>query len=78
MFGRSTAKTKVLKKFSKITASVRLNVYLSKKLYEEAIADWERLVIKFPRTQVRKVASAFDIKLLAYIEIYENFIETSS
>ena len=51
---------------------------LAHKLYEEAIADYERLKIEFPRTQVRNLASAFDRKLLTYIEIYKNFIETSS
>ena len=40
---RSAAEARILKKFSKITDSVRLDVNLAKELYEEAIADWEML-----------------------------------
>ena len=50
---------------------------LAHKLNEEAIADYERLKIEFPRTQVRNLASAFDRKLLACIDIYEDFLVTS-
>ena len=75
---RSAAEARVLKKFSKITDSVRLNVNLAKELYEEAIADWEMLVMRYPRTQVRKVASTYNRQLVTYIETYENFMEPNS
>ena len=42
---RSAAEARVLKKFSKITDSVRLDVNLAKELYEDAIADWEMFEI---------------------------------
>ena len=75
---RSAAEARVLKKFSKITDSVRLDVNLAKELYEEAIADWEMLVMRYPRTQVRKVASTYNRQLLSYIETYENFMKANS
>ena len=70
---RNTAEKRILSKFSKITSSVRLNVNLAYKLYEEVIDDYETLKIEFPRTQIRNLASAFDRKLLAFLDIYEEF-----
>ena len=70
---RNTAEKRILSKFSKITPAVRLNVNLAYQRYLEVIDDYETLKIEFPRTQVRNVLSAFDQKLLEYLDIYEEF-----
>ena len=70
---RNSAEKRILTKFSKITPAIRLNVNLAYQRYLEVIDDYETLKIEFPRTQVRNVLSAFNQKVLEYLNIYEEF-----